>query len=98
MNTTNDIQELLLQAMDIIANSAIKEDKKDSDITLWTCKIVDDTNRKSGEYKVTDDNVTFYAYSQYTEYKKDEHVAVVIPKGDFNNTKYIVQKVSADGT
>ena len=98
MNSNNELQEVLLQAMEIIANKAIEDNNKDKDITLWTCTITDDSNRKSGEYKVTDDNVTFYAYSAYTDYKKDDHVAVVIPKGDFNNTKYIVQKVAADGT
>ena len=98
MNSNNELQEVLLQAMEIIANKAVEDNNKDKDITLWTCTITDDSNRKSGEYKVTDDNVTFYAYSAYTDYKKDDHVAVVIPKGDFNNTKYIVQKVAADGT
>ena len=98
MNSNNELQEVLLQAMEIIANKAIEDNNKDKDITLWTCTITDDSNRKSGEYKVTDENVTFYAYSAYTDYKKDDHVAVVIPKGDFNNTKYIVQKVAADGT
>ena len=98
MNSNNELQEVLLQAMEIIANKAIEDNNKDKDITLWTCTITDDSNRKSGEYKVTDDNVTFYAYSAYTDYKKDDHVAVVIPKGDFNNTKYIVQKVAAEGT
>ena len=98
MNTKDELQEVLLQAIEIIANKAVEDSNKDKDITLWTCKITDDSNRKSGEYKATDGNVTFYAYSEYTDYKVDDHVAIVIPKGDFNNTKYIVQKVAADGT
>ena len=98
MNTANELQDLLLQAMEIIATSASKEEQKDKDITLWTCTIVDDTNKKSGEYKITDGSINFYAYSSYTDYKINDHVAVVIPKGDFSNTKYIVQKVAVDGT
>ena len=96
MNSDN-IQDLLLQAMEIISNSVVKENDN-KDITIWNCYITDDSNRKNGEYKVSDGSIDFKAYSQYTEYKKSDYVAVVVPQGDYNNTKYIVQKVAANGS
>lgn len=98
MNTTpNEIQNILLEAMSIIANNAVQEGTSDQDVTLWTCIITDDSKKNIGEYKVTDGNVSFVAYSANTDYKVDDHVAVVIPQGSFENNKYIVQKVAADG-
>lgn len=94
---SDSIQDLLLQAMEIISNSVVKENNN-KDITIWNCYITDDSNRKDGEYGVTDGSINFKAYSQYTEYKKSDYVAVVVPQGDYNNTKYIVQKVAADGS
>ena len=97
-NTPTEIQDILLEAMSIIANSAVQEGTSNQDVTLWTCIITEDSNRNIGEYKVTDGNVSFLAYSANTDYKVDDHVAVVIPQGSFENTKYIVQKVAADGS
>jgi hypothetical protein len=84
--------------MEIVATSAVKEGSEGTDKTLWNCKIIDDSNKKNGQYRVTNDGVNFDAYSSITTYNKDDHVAVVIPNGDFKNIKYIQQKVAADGT
>jgi hypothetical protein len=84
--------------MEIIATSAVAEGSENTDKTLWNCKIIDDSNKKNGQYRVTNDGVNFDAYSSITTYNKDDHVAVVIPNGDFKNIKYIQQKVAAGGT
>ena len=98
MSSADNLQDVLLQAMEIIATSAVKESGENYDKTLWNCKIIEDTNKKNGLYRVTSDGVNFDAYSSITTYNKDDHVAVVVPNGDFNNIKYIQQKIAADGT
>lgn len=94
---TNNIQESLLSAIEIIASQAAKDVVKDKDDTEWNCTIIDDSKRKNGEYRVTNGSIKFTAYSSDTSYKKDEHVAVIIPKGNYENTKYILYRVSANG-
>lgn len=94
---TNNIQETLLSAMEIIASQTAKDVVKDKDDTEWNCTIIDDSKRKNGEYRVTNGSIKFTAYSSDTSYKKDEHVAVIIPKGNYENTKYILYRVSANG-
>ena len=98
MTNSDNIQDILLQAMEIISGSIVKEELNGNEKILWSCKIIDDSNKKNGEYRVTDGSISFYAYSAVTTYEKDEYVAVMIPQGDFKNVKYILQKVSVDGS
>ena len=98
MTSSDNIQDSVLQAIAIVAEAAIKENLQEEDKTLWTCKIIDDSNKKNGEYRVTDGSVSFYAYSADTSYVKDDSVAVLVPKGDFKNVKYITQKVLVESS
>ena len=76
--------------MSIIANSSVDKIKFDSTIE---CTIIDATDKLIGKYKVKNESYAeFYAYSQITTYNKGDKVYVQIPKGDYNNTKFIVGK------
>ena len=76
--------------MSIIANSSVDKVKFDSTIE---CTIIDATDKLIGKYKVKNESYAeFYAYSQITTYNKGDKVYVQIPKGDYNNTKFIVGK------
>lgn len=55
--------------------------------------IIDDSNKLKGQYRVKNESYSeFDAFSQITTYNKNNRVYVQIPKGDFNNTKFIVGK------
>lgn len=88
-NATN-IQENICEAISIIAKSAV--DKITYDNTI-ECTIIDDSNKLKGRYRVKNESYSeFDAFSQITTYNKNNRVYVQIPKGDFNNTKFIVGK------
>lgn len=85
----NDYLESLFQGIDIIVSKRLEDVSYDKTIM---CKIVDDSNKKNGEYRVTDGSITFIAYSENDLYKKNESVRVLIPQGDYSQQKYIVGK------
>lgn len=82
--------ESLVPAMDIIASERIEAVNFDRTIK---CRIIDTSNVKFGEYKVTDGTSTFKAYSEDQTFKKNDLVYVTVPMGDFNNQKIIIGKV-----
>ena len=85
--------DILCQAIDTIVQQRISNLSFDQTII---CTIVDDTDAKNGHYVVTDKSVRFDAYSENTEYVTDDDVYVTIPKGDYNQTKVILSKYTAD--
>lgn len=75
---SQDYNEVLCQAVDIIVNQRISELKFDETIV---CTIIDNTNRENGEYVVTQNGqLKFKAYSEYTRYLNEEQVYIHIPK------------------
>ena len=84
-----DYGEILCQATDILAHSII--DKISFDKTIL-CSIIDDSNKKSGEYKVSNGSSSFFAYTTDTSLNNDDNVYVQIPNGDWNEQKFISHK------
>lgn len=92
---SSELQEGLFKAIQTIAKSEVN--KMSFDKTL-ICTIKDNSNAAHGEYYVTDNSSSFYAYSEVTTYLVGETVFVKVPNGDFNNQKHIEGRyVSAAG-
>ena len=84
---SNSIEELL-KAIDIIASQRASENNA-YDQTI-VCTITDNSKAEQfGYYTVTNDTITFDAYSDNLEYKVGNYVRVSIPNGDFSQQKYI---------
>ena len=83
---SSELQEGLFKAIQTIAKSEVN--KMSFDKTL-ICTIKDNSNAARGEYYVTDNSSSFYAYSEVTTYLVGETVFVKVPNGDFNNQKHI---------
>ncbi len=92
-NNHPDYLESLFQGIDIILEKRL--DAVSFDTTI-ICTIVDDNNRKNGEYKVTDGSVTYKAYSDLDNYVAGQQVRVSVPMGDFSQKKFIIGKYVSD--
>lgn len=92
-NNHPDYLESLFQGIDIILEKRL--DAVSFDTTI-ICTIVDDSNRKNGEYKVTDGSVTYKAYSDLDNYVAGQQVRVSVPMGDFSQKKFIIGKYVSD--
>ena len=91
---TNKYSEELFGAVDTIVKKRLQELNKDTTIL---CSIEDTSEAADGKYVVVNNALRFDAYSEKTDYEKDQNVWVLVPDGDYNNTKIIVGKyVSAD--
>lgn len=88
-----DYADILLKAMQTISNAAVSSLSYDKTLI---CHIIDNSKASEGQYTVTDGSSTFYAYSDSTEYKKNEAVYVSIPQDDFSKTKLITGRYIAD--
>lgn len=82
-----DYNEILLQAMQIVADSQLSKLQFDKTIV---CTIEDITERDKGIYTVSNGSLTFEASSEKTDYGKSEQVLVLITDGDWSKTKYIL--------
>lgn len=82
----SDMSKAILEAVDLLTDH--KLEKLEFDKTL-VCTIEDDTNKKKGEYVVTDGSTSFTAYSDVTIYMKGLRVYVNVPNGNFDNKKLI---------
>lgn len=91
----NDIQQNLFEAIQNIAQATVSELGFDQTII---CKIVDDSKKSEGYYTVTDDSVTFEAYSDSTDYSKGQYCYVLIPKGDWSGQKKITGRYNMTST
>ena len=82
----SEMSKAILEAVDLLTEH--KLERLEFDKTL-VCTIEDDTNKKKGEYIVTDGSTSFTAYSDITIYMNGLRVYVTVPNGDFNNKKII---------
>ena len=90
---SNDYLESLFTGIDILIDKKLENISYDTTII---CTIVDDSNRKNGEYKVTDGSVIYVAYADVDNYVKGNQVRVTIPGGDFSQQKFITGKYAAN--
>ncbi len=89
----SDILESLFKGVDILIDKKLENVSFDSTIV---CSIINNSNSKNGEYKVSDGSVSYIAYSDQSDYKVGDQVRVSIPMGDFSQKKFIVGKYSVD--
>lgn len=87
------IQQSLLEATDYLIKERVSELQLDKTII---CSIIGCTNSMTGEYKVQYQDGFFTAYAQNLDisYALDELVYVLVPLGDFTNTKLITGKAT----
>ena len=84
MSSSEQMAENMLTAMQIIAESQ----PNNNDITIDGF-IVDASRAKEGVYTVGSGYSQFTAYA-FTTYRENDDVYILIPGGDYNNTKFIV--------
>ena len=89
----NQLQDAVLSAIDTLVSNRI--DKIEADKTV-TATIVQCTNSLTGEYKVSYNGGTMWAYAQEgATYSQNATVYVLVPQGDFTQKKTIVSKAQA---
>ena len=85
----NTYGDILCQAVDTIVTQRLSALEYDQPIL---CSIVDDSRREEGIYRVTNGSTVFEAVSDQTNYRNGNNVYVLIPKGNWNETKTITGK------
>lgn len=85
----NTYGDILCQAVDTIVTQRLSALEYDQTIL---CSIVDDSRREEGIYRVTNGSTVFKAVSNQTNYRNGNNVYVLIPKGNWNETKTITGK------
>ena len=85
----NEINSVILQAVDTVVNARLAKQNKDTTITAT---IHDNSDAVFGTYIVKYQNSLFDVYSNDTNkiYKKDESVYVLVPSGDLSKRKFIL--------
>lgn len=84
-----DYGNILCEAVDTIITQRLQGLSYDQTIL---CTIVDDSRREQGIYIATNDSARFEVVSDQTNYRNGNNVYVLIPKGDWNETKTITGK------
>ena len=92
-NNQTDYLESLFKGIDIILEKRLDGVLFDKTII---CTITDASNKKNGEYRVTDGSVTYLAYADVDSYVAGEQVRVSVPMGDFSQKKFITGKYAVD--
>ena len=90
-----DYAEQILNAVDIVVKSALKDIKRDQSAS---CIIVDDSDRKNGHYIVQEGSVKYDAYCAEDKYRNNDLVRVSILNGDYTQKKYIEGKFLSEDT
>lgn len=80
--TTNQV----LESIDIIVNKRLEGLEYDK---TELCTIVDVSRASEGIYTVSNGSARFKVYSSITDYKEEQKVYVTIPKGQYNEQKFI---------
>ena len=76
-----EIIEELFEAIDAIVAERLRKLGYDKTVIAT---IIDNSKAAYGKYRVTtDDNITFYAFSEITSYSLNEKVYVRIPENDY---------------
>lgn len=91
----NKYSEELFGAIDEIIKKRLEKLNKDTTIL---CSIEDNSEAADGKYTVLNNALRFTAYSENTDYQVGQNVWVLVPDGDYNNTKLIVGKYISDDT
>lgn len=88
MINTNDINNQLITAMDIISDSKISNLKLDKTVKAVIIELIDASR---GEYKVSYSGNVLNAFASNLDeiYEKGQQVYLKIPENDFNNKKII---------
>lgn len=94
MADKNEAMENLFKAIDIITQERLTNLGYDKTIKAT---ITDDSNADKGEYIVSDGSSDFIAYSN-VKYSVGTIVYVIIPQGDYDNTKLIVGKYTDENS
>ena len=89
----NSYQDKLLEAMSIVSSQLISSIPYDKTIT---CTIINDEEKASGKYSVSNGDIVFDAYSSDTSLKAKDVVYVTIPEGNYDNQKIIQGKKTSD--
>lgn len=89
----NPVNEAILGAISVVVDESISKLKFDKTIK---CVITNADKAQSGEYKVKYYGDTFTAYSEDTSkiYRVNDNVYVRIPENNYDNRKYITEKIS----
>lgn len=85
----NDYGNIFCESVDTIITQRLAGLKYDQTVL---CSIVDDSKREKGIYRVTNGSIIFEAVSSETNYRNDNNVYVLIPEGNWNETKIITGK------
>lgn len=85
------------QIIDKIIKNYFKAITSDKLNKIETCKIIDVVGKDIGQYTVTNDNNTFYAYSDAAEYNVDDLVYVLTPYSNDSETKLIIGRKRVEG-
>lgn len=90
----NEITQQLFKAIDAITDEKMRTLPYDKTIVAT---IVSNKDANVGKYQVTtDNNITFYAYSDITQYKVKERVYVRVPENDYTKQKVITGRFIAE--
>ena len=81
-----DYNELLCEAMSIIAGSRVQDLPFDKTIV---CTITDNSKKDKGIYTVSDGTITFDATSENTKFSMNDKVYVTIRQNNMSNDKQI---------
>ena len=85
----NKYSEELFGAIDEILRVRLQSLNKDTTIL---CNIVDNKEAADGKYTVSNSGLRFTAYSDKTNYENEDSVWVLVPDGNYENTKLIIGK------
>lgn len=92
----NDLAEELFEAIDAIVTQRISNLPYDKTVIAT---IADKSASSYGCYKVTtDNNISFLAYTENTNYSVGDKVYVRIPEGDYTQQKVITSKFIPDNS
>ena len=83
----NKYSEELFGAIDTIIEKRLQSLNKDTTIL---CVIEENTDAEEGKYIVSNSGLRFDAYSDKTTYSIGQRVWVLVPDGDYENTKMIM--------
>lgn len=85
----SNIAENICEAINIISTEKLSGLSYDKTVV---CTIIDDSKRDKGIYVVKEGSVSYEAYSENTQYRRNNQVYVTIPGNNYNNQKMIIGK------
>ena len=91
----NEINNLILQAVDTVVNARLQKQQKDTTIIA---QIYENSDAVFGKYVIKYQNNYFDAESNNTEkiYRQNENVYVLLPKGDLNSPQKFILGAAKD--